>query len=216
MRFIEKDIPDFFKEDTKNFKSWNDYNDSDETKKNRIKLKEYILTNEQKFLCVYCECKVNLELSHIEHLKPKEIYSDLTFDYNNLVVSCNGQCLREPSIDMKNHRCGHKKNNKFDEDKFLNPIELEDIDQYFNYDFDDYKIISSDKNKNKSSYMIDLLQLNEGNITLRRQKTLESFNKYMKKFQDKEIRKAKIKEAIETVSVAFVSLIKAKYSRYLD
>ncbi len=216
MRFVKKkDIPEFFTLDTKDFKVWSDYNDFEETKQKRRNLKKYILENEQNFLCIYCECKVDLDSSHIEHIKPKEIYLDLIFTYTNLVVSCHGQCLKIPSQDKFIHRCGHKKGSKFDENSFLNPTELEDIREYFSYDLDSFTINPTSKDEAKSKYTIDLLQLNEGNISLRREKTLKSFNNIMNKIKDIDKRKNAMREIIYNSSVPFVSLLAYKYSRYL-
>ncbi len=216
MRFVKKkDIPEFFTLDTKDFKVWNDYNASEETKQKRRNLKKYILENEQNFLCIYCECKVNLDSSHIEHIKPKEFYLDLIFEYTNLVVSCHGQCLKIPSQDKLLHRCGHKKGSKFDENSFLSPTELENIREYFCYDFDSFTINPTSKNKAKANYTIDLLQLNEGNISLRREKTLKSFTKIMSKIKNIDKRKNAMREIIYNSSVPFVSLLAYKYSRYL-
>lgn len=38
--------------------------------------------------CAFCERKVEISTGHIEHFKPKSQYVDLTFDWNNLLYSC--------------------------------------------------------------------------------------------------------------------------------
>ena len=69
MKYIEKTtIPSFFIDDTKNLGSWNDY-----FAKNKRDLKKYILENEQNYLCGYCESKILIDNSHLEHIKPKRI-----------------------------------------------------------------------------------------------------------------------------------------------
>ena len=55
------------------------------------------LFNEQHGLCCYCECRIICDhtMVHIEHLYPQSLYSNMTVDYNNLLLSCNGQDLHE-------------------------------------------------------------------------------------------------------------------------
>jgi len=126
------------------------------------------LYKEQKGLCIYCQQQLNpnnKELSnfaHIEHLKPKDKnkFPELTFEYNNLTVSCNGfDCTK---FSLTKDFCGHKKSSKFKEDKFLNPIEIKDIEKYFEYTIEG-KIRPSksltENEKSKAEYMIELLDL---------------------------------------------------------
>jgi len=62
-------------------------------------------------LCPYCERKIKVKASHIEHIRPKSIFPSLTFSYNNLMVSCN-----DPNT------CGHYKDHSW-KDTFINPVE---------------------------------------------------------------------------------------------
>ena len=89
------------------------------------------------------------------------------------------------------------------------------IREYFSYDLDSFTINPTSKDEAKSKYTIDLLQLNEGNISLRREKTLKSFNNIMNKIKDIDKRKNAMREIIYNSSVPFVSLLAYKYSRYL-
>ena len=85
MRYVKNlEAPNFFYDDVKDFKSWDDYDFNKDTKQKRRNLRQYILENEQNFLCIYCVCRLDIDNSHIEHLKPKEKYESLTFYYNNL------------------------------------------------------------------------------------------------------------------------------------
>ncbi len=54
-------------------------------------LREHILKREQGFKCAYCESAITSDntKSHIDHFKRKHYFPKLTFDYNNLLVSCN-------------------------------------------------------------------------------------------------------------------------------
>ena len=68
MRYIQKlDAPQFFIDNTTGISKWEEYPVS------KKPLKKYILKNEQNYLCAYCESKIELENSHIEHIKPKAI-----------------------------------------------------------------------------------------------------------------------------------------------
>ena len=100
MRYIKKvSEPDCFTNLT--------FSVSDKWKKFRNPCKKetrkYIIENEQNFLCGYCEAKIDLDNTHIEHIKPQSNNNDLRFDYNNFIVSCNGK------------ECHIENNDKYDE-----------------------------------------------------------------------------------------------------
>jgi uncharacterized protein (TIGR02646 family) len=208
MKYIQKNsAPQFFLDNIVGISKWEEYPAS------KKPLKKYILKNEQNYLCAYCESKIELENSHIEHIKPKarDKFPHLVFDYNNIVVSCNGNCHTE---DEDTHTCGHIKDNEYNNSKFLNPVELENIRDYFKYDIDEGKIISSEKDQNKSEYMITTLHLNEGGLPEARKKALKIFIKKIKEF-DKNQWKNKIVEILNKENIAFVSFLKFKYRNIL-
>lgn len=66
--------------------------------------------------CMYCESDIgHIAFEHIEHIKPKAMDLDLTFEWENLGIACQ--------------KCNHNKGDKYDEDlKFLNPYEDEPSD----------------------------------------------------------------------------------------
>lgn len=107
--------PDFFKK----FKKKNKPKNWAECSPITTKLRKHILETEQQhlaeaFFCTYCERKVTMQNSHIEHVKPKcesGEYSHLFADYNNLTISCKS-----------NNTCSNKKDNDYSKD-FINPIE---------------------------------------------------------------------------------------------
>ena len=43
-------------------------------------LKQYLLEEQENSCCPYCEIEINLENSHIEHIKPKNIFPNLLAD----------------------------------------------------------------------------------------------------------------------------------------
>ena len=87
IKYIQKTAtPQFFIIDTNGLSLWSDYN---ATKKRT--LRKHILDTEQSNLCCYCEKSITEHTvsSHCEHIKPKSIdIATLTFDYNNIIVSC--------------------------------------------------------------------------------------------------------------------------------
>lgn len=107
LKVNKKDEPEFFLEFKKKEKP-KDWKDLDfEIKR---KLKKYMLDNEQridnKSYCPYCEIILfseNIDLKedkdcHIEHIKPKSKFGNLTFDYRNFLISCS-----------ENKTCSHSK-----------------------------------------------------------------------------------------------------------
>jgi hypothetical protein len=56
--------------------------------------------------------------------------------------------------------CGHRKSNTLESDLFLNPVQLNQISDYFAYDRHTGKMLSSEnKSPAKANYMIELLHL---------------------------------------------------------
>jgi uncharacterized protein (TIGR02646 family) len=208
MRYIKKlNAPQFFTNDTAELAIWDDYHSN---KKRR--LKDHILEKEQNYLCIYCESKItdNTHI-HLEHIKPKYLdVKNLTFDYSNIVVSCNG--TRHDSDDTKRYHCGHRKDQAdttFDEAKFLNPVKVLKIREYFKYDYE-FKIYPSDKDIDRASYMIDTLHLNDGGLPKARKKALEIFIKKMNEFPDIKTKKEKMNKILNNESIAFISFLRCR------
>lgn len=74
------------------------------------------LLKEQGFLCCYCEVRVAIDCSHVEHFRPRETYPDLALDYANLHCSCQRE-----SSPGEPRRCGHRKGSWFDENLLISP-----------------------------------------------------------------------------------------------
>lgn len=213
MHYVKKlDAPQSFINKTASLNHWDDYHNC--CKRQKRALRKYILKHEQNNLCIYCESKIssNNNSSHIEHIRPKALnrYPELTFEYTNLVVSCNGNCHN----DENNYRdtCGHIKENMYKENKFLNPVEIINIREYFDYNLNNYLIIPSSKDTNKAQYMINTLHLNDGGLPKARKKALEVFINKMKTIIDTEERKQKIKLILIKENISFISFLKYKYS----
>jgi len=225
MKYIEKsEIPQFFIDDTTPLKEslklaltskdkskvWDD-----DYLQKRV-LKEYLLENEQNYLCGYCEAKVTLDNSHVEHIKPKSIdHDNLTFDYHNLLVSCNGICF---SGSNKPITCGHRKANKFDENKFLNPVKQIDIRDYFIYT-NNFYIGSSTLDEEKSKYTMDLLELNSFNNNLPQARE-DAYNEFIKSVKSNAKKTGRdiieiVKIILNREDLAFISFLRFKYKGIL-
>lgn len=123
MKKINKTEPKFFTNFIHKKKpvNWNGINEI------RADLRIYILEAEQNFQCAYCESAISSDSSnsHIDHFKRKHFYPELTFDYNNLLVSCNNS-----------DHCASSKDSKVKSgdiyDNIINPV-LEEPAMFFEY-----------------------------------------------------------------------------------
>jgi uncharacterized protein (TIGR02646 family) len=101
--------------------------------------------------------------SHVEHIKPKSLdIATLTFDYANLLVSCEGNHFNKIGDNSKKNNCGHLKDDDFDEILFLNPTIITNISEYFIFDTNGV-IESSNVDTAKAVYTLKLLNLNGKN-----------------------------------------------------
>jgi TIGR02646 family protein len=167
LKMNKKDEPEFFSEfkRKKNPKHWDILNKL-ENLHIKPELKSYMLKNEQKIgdksYCPYCEMILSFEDSdlkedkkcHIEHIKPKSKFGNLTFDYRNFLTSCSDK-----------NTCGQSKGNKWD-NLFINPVE-ENPEEYFSYSMRTGKIIPKKENGldyEKAVKTIEILNLNENKL----------------------------------------------------
>lgn len=109
------------------------------------------LISEQGHICCYCCKPIGTKNSHIEHIRPKERdeYRAISLEYENLLASCQGYHDREEN-------CGHSKDNIFDEELFVSPLE-ESCESLFEFN-DRGKIKAADGNE-RAAYTIELLNL---------------------------------------------------------
>jgi uncharacterized protein (TIGR02646 family) len=162
---IKKKEPNFFNKAIKKAKTnqWDDKVISNI----RAELREYILKNEQNYLCAYCEKIIssNQKQSNIDHFKKKEsqFFPKNIFNYDNLVVSCN-----------TNDRCSSYKDNKknglikSDYINIINPI-VENPNDYFYY-LPTGELLLKDKTNIKSSFTRDIFNLQQFSLEKSRAK----------------------------------------------
>lgn len=222
---VKTSEPDFFKDDIKELREkiktapkkseiWDEY-------KEKRKLKEHILQYEQNWLCCYCESKLTLltldDDSHVEHIKPKSLdYDNLTFEYSNLAVSCNGKCHTDGNTPIT---CGHKKGKDFNEVNFLNPTNTQNIRDYFVYT-DKGHIGASSLDETKSIYTMNLLQLNTfgNNLPEARLIALTEFRESVQTNATKTSRALKEIAIVllKKENLAFISFLRFKYKKILQ
>ena len=97
-----------------------------------------VLLDEQYGLCAYTELRPDEARigTHIEHVKPKSRYPDLTFCYRNLVISAlESNDLQRPNL-RGDQFGGHAKGSKYDREKFISPLRGRSKRGYFLYQSD--------------------------------------------------------------------------------
>lgn len=116
----------------------------------KILLKNSLLS-EQGHICCYCCKPIDTKNSHIEHIRPKERdeYRAISLEYENLLASCQGYHDREEN-------CGHSKDNAFNEELFVSPLE-ENCESLFEFS-NRGKMKAVDGNE-RAGYTIELLNL---------------------------------------------------------
>jgi uncharacterized protein (TIGR02646 family) len=103
------------------------------------------LLKEQGYICCYCQRRIDLNNSHIEHFKPKDedYYPELSLEYNNFLASCQKE-------NKSTDHCGHAKDNWYDEKLMVSPLE-ENCGEYFSYTEFGEILPSKNKEKNESA-----------------------------------------------------------------
>ena len=128
---------------------YSDLNDV-ENLPHKILLKNSLLS-EQGHICCYCCKPIDTKNSHIEHIRPQERdeYRAISLEYENLLASCQGYHDRVEN-------CGHSKDNAFNEELFVSPLE-ENCESLFEFS-NRGKIKAVDGNE-RAGYTIELLNL---------------------------------------------------------
>jgi len=174
---------------------------------------------DQNQCCAYCERSIDVNNSHIEHIVAQAKEKDLRFDYANLVASCNGdQCqpivkgLYQPK-DI--HSCGHKKCDSLDKDRFLNPTQEINIEQYFTYNNTSCTIISRDKDINKFHYTIQLLNLDNPRLNNEWANARTALLQALNSIRASIDKKQKIQLLLAKKECAFASFLKNYFKPFL-
>jgi len=127
-----------------------------------------ILIDEQLQQCGYTELYIeNLEDSHIDHYKKREHFSNLTFDWNNLIVATKDNDFGA------NHKDNHYKIEKNEYNDIFNPID-DHVEDYFYYL--EWGEIREDKGKVQKT--IKIFNLNHEYLQERRKKLITLIDIY--------------------------------------
>lgn len=137
-----------------------------------------LLISEQGYICCYCGMRINLESSHIEHLKPRSKYPKNQLDYYNLLASC--QRDRQPK---EPQHCGVKKGEWYDENLMVSPLNP-NCEDYFSYSGIGEIIGKTDAAK----ITIDKLGLNIDKLRAIREEAIRGVEEVIKELSDSEIK----------------------------
>ena len=171
MKYIQKQEvpPEFLEWQAKSNENWQADWDNFQNPEKRI-VHQSLLT-EQGYICCYCQRRISLNDSHIEHFKPKDkkYYPELALDYSNLLSSCQKERQkREP------RHCGSLKDNWYDEKLTVSPLK-ENCIEYFHYAIDGQIIPNKQKDKLEAAQItIDKLGLNIPNLIRERRGVIET------------------------------------------
>jgi len=126
------------------------------------------LLQEQGFICSYCGRRITKDISHIEHLKPRYPYTELTLEYTNMLASCQRERERKEPL-----HCGSKKDHWYNEDLMVSPINV-NCAEFFRYT-DDGQILATNNSEKQlaAQTTIDKLALNIDKLKDLRAKALE-------------------------------------------
>lgn len=122
------------------------------------KLREYILLDEQNLCCAYCQKEIDASkyCSNIDHFKTRNLFPELTLEYNNLLVSCNTKNRCSSSKDSQTSILKTREDYK----KIVNPVS-DNPDEYFDY-LATGEIIGKNE---KAQFTIELFNLKDTSLT---------------------------------------------------
>ena len=126
------------------------------------------LMREQRFICCYCESRLTVENSHIEHFKPQRHPEVDPLDFDNMLCSCQNQSKRGEPL-----HCGHRKGDWFDRDMLVSPLD-HNCEDHFSFTGDG-QILPRSKNDQKAVETIGRLGLNIPKMIDLRAKSIEPF-----------------------------------------
>lgn len=143
----------------------------------RKELRGHLLC-EQGGCCAYTEMRINSdENCHIDHYYTRNLYPEKTFDYRNLLVSCNSENYGAKYKDKQ-------VKGKDDYKKLINPIEDNPSD-YMEYTFMG-EVQALDGNE-RGKATIECFHLNERNLLNRRKNAICSFVSMKHDFNEDEL-----------------------------
>lgn len=126
------------------------------------------LMEEQGYICCYCEQRLEINDSHIEHFQPQHDSAVDALDYSNILCSCQDQLKKG----VPRH-CGNLKGDWFDRTFLISPLEP-DCEERFHFNGDG-TIRPTNAQDQAAVTTIDKLGLNSSLLNDLRNKALEPF-----------------------------------------
>lgn len=172
----------------------------------RIKTREHILIKEQNYICGYTELPIDINntSSHIDHYKKRNLYPNLCFSWNNLIVASNDD----------DFGARYKDNNYIitpNQYSFiLNPV-TDNPNDYFEYatwgEIIPKKSGLTEAEKDKADETIKAFKLDHQSLINRRKTLFSILNSYDSAFSLDEIKRI-------LSEYGFTSVIEYYYSNY--
>lgn len=140
---------------------YDDLDNSEDGRELRREIRQSLL-DDQHGICCYCCKQIELEKSSVEHIVPRDLRSDLSMDYRNLLVSCRSQ-----------DTCSSSKKNRYDASRFISPLD-ERCEDAFAYASNGEIVGTTDS----AEYTIELLNLNSAALKRRREACMKICEDY--------------------------------------
>ncbi len=167
-----------------------------EQKYNHRSVKEALNTMYRE-LCCYCECTASTDgFSAIEHRKPRRDFPELTFDWQNLHLSCTP--------------CNGAKADQWNEKHPILDAAADKVDDHLTYDDDDYTILVPRNRSMRGDTTIVHAKLNRPRLKAARREIAHEFLNTLTKIRklsgDPKVR-AKVEKIDEMVAGPLGSLV---------
>lgn len=148
------------------------------------------LREDQHGLCAYSEIIPESESlgTHIEHVVPKSVTPERTFDIKNLVVSALS-CSDLKQMNKSDYFGGHAKLDRYDETLFISCLDS-DCAQYFSYISNglvEAKKDLTDEGFEKANYTIQLLNLNSPYLVTLRKSWINELDSLIEEYLDDDL-----------------------------
>ena len=141
------------------------------------------LEADQRSLCCYCTGSIGNGAYHIEHFRPRNPYAHLTYEWSNLLASCQGAGGQD--LVKERRHCGDPKGNWFEEGFTVDPTRPP-VEALFRFPLTGKvaatKTLDSSR-KNAVETTIKMLNLNAPALIARREAQLSRANEDARKLR---------------------------------
>lgn len=147
-----------------------------------IAARDIILINEQNCYCGYTEIRIDNEWDcHLDHYRKRSLFGALTFDWNNLIASCNDDEYGARYKDLHFRGPEGRRLQNPDYDILLNPVadNVEDFIECNIFGILEPKKNISIQNRRKAQFTIDVFNLNYKALANRRKSLIAQIGHYL-------------------------------------